>query len=247
MSKLRKCSGSVWARRCLRFLKKTLNRLYYFWTWDPWGCVSYSQEGEDLILARIFEDRLTGFYVDIGAHHPFRFSNTCLFYRRGWQGINIDAMPGSMRIFRKHRPKDINLEIGVGERREKLPFHMFNDSALNGFSSDLSIERDETTTYFIEDVVSIDVVPLGEILDEHLPSDQGIDFMSVDVEGHDLQVLKSNDWERYRPKYVLVEVLGCNVGDAGQSDVGLFMFGKGYELYAKSVNTAFFKEAMSWR
>ena len=58
---------------------------------------SFSQEGEDLVLARIFEGKKNGFYVDIGAHHPTRFSNTHYFYRRGWSGINIDAMPGSMK------------------------------------------------------------------------------------------------------------------------------------------------------
>lgn len=75
---------------------------------------SYSQEGEDMILHRIFERQCKGFYVDIGAHHPFRFSNTYLFYKRGWSGINIDAMPGSMNIFNKFRNRDINLEYGIG-------------------------------------------------------------------------------------------------------------------------------------
>ncbi len=76
---------------------------------------SYSIEGEDRIVRSLFwEKRDTGFYVDVGAHHPFRFSNTYLFYTQGWRGINIDATPGSMRAFKKHRPRDINLEIGIG-------------------------------------------------------------------------------------------------------------------------------------
>src|SRR5215510_10661697 len=61
---------------------------------------SFSQQGEDLILARLFEGQRRGFYVDVGAHHPRRFSNTFLLYRRGWRGLNIDAAPGSMRLFR---------------------------------------------------------------------------------------------------------------------------------------------------
>ena len=75
---------------------------------------SYSQEGEDLLLRRIFEHQKNGFYVDVGAHHPFRFSNTYLLYKCGWRGINIDAMPGSMRLFRRFRARDINIECGVG-------------------------------------------------------------------------------------------------------------------------------------
>ena len=61
-----------------------------------WANISYSQEGEDLILERFFEGKEIGFFVDIGAHHPMRFSNTYIFYLKGWRGINVDATPGSM-------------------------------------------------------------------------------------------------------------------------------------------------------
>lgn len=74
---------------------------------------SYALQGEDLILREFFEYAKNGFYVDVGAHHPFRFSNTYLFYQSGWRGINIDAMPGSMKLFNRFRPKDINIECGV--------------------------------------------------------------------------------------------------------------------------------------
>ena len=67
-----------------------------FKTLWPFGSLCYSQEGEDMILGKIFSGQKHGFYVDVGAHHPLRFSNTYLFYLKGWRGINIDAMPGSM-------------------------------------------------------------------------------------------------------------------------------------------------------
>ena len=80
---------------------------------------SYSIEGEDRIVrALLWEKHDKGFYVDVGAHHPFRFSNTYLFYTQGWSGINIDATPGSMKAFNKYRPRDINLEVGVGRGRK---------------------------------------------------------------------------------------------------------------------------------
>ena len=72
--------------------------------------ICYSQNGEDLILNRFLENKKNGFYIDIGAHHPIRFSNTYLFYKKGWRGINIDAMPGSMDLFNKIRSRDINIE-----------------------------------------------------------------------------------------------------------------------------------------
>ena len=75
--------------------------------------ISYSLQGEDMVLKELFADKNQGFYVDVGAHHPFRFSNTYLFYKKGWRGINIDAMPRSMELFDKFRPRDINIECGV--------------------------------------------------------------------------------------------------------------------------------------
>lgn len=81
--------------------------------------------------------------MDVGAHHPKRFSNTHYFYKKGWRGINIDAMPGGMRLFRKIRPKDINLEIAISDKKRVLTYYVFNDHALNGFSKGLPTERDE--------------------------------------------------------------------------------------------------------
>jgi hypothetical protein len=69
---------------------------------------SFSQEGEDMVLRKEFQDKLNGFYIDIGAYHPQKYSNTCYFYCKGWRGINVDPTPGSMDVFKKERPNDIN-------------------------------------------------------------------------------------------------------------------------------------------
>ena len=87
-----------------------------------YGVRAYSSEGEDLILKRIFDKKKKGVYIDVGAHHPFRVSNTYLLYKRNWTGINIDPLPGSKALFNKHRPKDINLEIGVSVVKQQLTY-----------------------------------------------------------------------------------------------------------------------------
>ena len=222
-------------------MKGQIKRL--FADFRSFSVCAWSQEGEDQILRRLFEEKATGLYVDVGAHHPRRFSNTYLFYKLGWRGINIDAMPGSMHAFRKVRPHDINLEIGIAEQKAELDFYIFNEPALNGFQRNLSQERHVSeSAYQIKDIIKVDVVPLHEVLDQYMPSGQSIDFMSVDVEGLDLQVLKSNDWKRYRPTYVLAEALGSSFDEVEKSEVGQFMLEKGYSLYAKCVNTVFFRE-----
>jgi FkbM family methyltransferase len=195
-----------------------------------------------MVLARIFENQPSGFYVDVGAHHPSRFSNTYYFYLRGWRGINIDAMPGSMEAFSATRPGDTNLEIAVAEKPEKLSFHIFNEPALNTFDPTLAKERDGLDHYRVVEVKEIMTQTLAQILSNNLPKGTVIDFMSVDVEGLDLAVLRSNDWKRFPPKYILAEDFsGETIEEALTSPIAAFLRKVGYVLFAKTVHTQIFK------
>lgn len=219
---------------------------------DRKGHRSYSQEGEDRVLSSLLfklhggNHIKDGYYVDVGAHHPYRFSNTCLFYRQGWHGINIDAMPGSMSTFAKQRPRDINLESGVGRKAERLKFFVFNEPALNTFDEGLAKARCNDIWY-IRSTVDVPVSPLSEILKKHLPNGQRIDFFSIDVEGFDLDVLQSNDWEKYRPLVVLVETLGLSFENLASDPVTVYLHTLGYVVYSKTVNTTFFVDDVALR
>jgi FkbM family methyltransferase len=204
-----------------------------------WRSRAYSQEGEDLILARFFGYQAKGFYVDVGAHHPLRFSNTQIFYDRGWSGINIDAMPGSMASFRTHRPRDVNIEAGVGQERGALKFYVFNEPALNTFDAKVA-EQHRGGPYELKEEVDVQVLPLRDMLAEHVPAGREIDFLTVDVEGRDLQVLQSNEWGRFRPRVILAESLNSRLQGIDSDPVASFLQTVGYEPFAKTVNTLFF-------
>jgi hypothetical protein len=202
---------------------------------------SYSQEGEDLILSRFF-DKSDGFFVDVGAHHPIRFSNTFKFYELGWHGINIDCMPGSMKLFKKVRPLDINLEIPVSDVDGVLKYYIFNETALNTLSEEEANKKSQIAGYFIKEIVELQTQRLDSILDKNLPKNQRIDFMSLDVEGLDIQVLKSNDWVKYRPAFLLVEELQSSFENIiTDSPVFAFMSTCNYGLVARSYNTSLYK------
>jgi hypothetical protein len=203
---------------------------------------SYGQEGEDLVVARLLGDRAEGFYVDVGAHHPARHSNTFLLYRRGWRGINIDATPGSMAIFNRMRPRDINIESLVANDTAPRSFYRFNEPALNTASIELAGQRpNESDRFQIDSTVTLTPRTLGEILHHHLPAGQIIDLMSVDVEGLDLDVLESNDWGRFRPATLLVEVLETTLLDLDRHEIVRFLAGHGYRPIAKLYNTVIFQ------
>jgi len=222
-------------RRLLNFLI-FLNNNYI----SRYSVRSYSQEGEDMILRRIFENKNDGFYVDVGAHHPFRFSNTYHFYKRGWRGINIDAMPGSMVSFEKFRSRDINLEFPIASSDQVLTYFSFNEPALNGFSEELSRQRHGQNGYLINKEIKLKTIKLSSLLDEHLSEGTEIDFLNIDVEGFDLDILISNNWLKYKPRYILIEILNCSLPEIEKAEISLFLKKNNYEVYAKAVNTVFF-------
>ena len=247
--------GLLDERKTLPADSRLLKIKRFYWRWlalkkllgdlrSHWCAPSYSQEGEDGILRRIFGGQRTGFYVDIGAHHPKRYSNTYCFYLYGWRGINVDAAPGSMKLFREYRPRDINVEAAVARGNQTLAYYEFDEPTLNGFSEEISFARNEHGPYKIVGERKITVVSLAEVLDRYLPPGQTIDFLNIDVEGFDLEVLQSNDWTKYQPTIVLAEDLGLSdLRHLDKSPIVAFMQHQGYELYGKAVNTLIFRKS----
>ena len=200
---------------------------------------SYSQEGEDLILSRFFEGKRKGFFIDVGAFHTVRFSNTLMFYKLGWHGINIEARPGSKKLFDSIRKRDINVEYPVSDVASELVYYCFNEPALNGFSPQLTMERNGIGHYKVIKEIKMMTKRLDEILDEYLPIDQKIDFISIDVESFDLNVLKSNNWNKYKPEVILVEDLEFDFNSS--SSITSYLELNGYQMFARTFNTSLFK------
>lgn len=203
--------------------------------------MSWAQEGEDLILYSLFDriDPENRFFVDVGANHPQRFSNTWLFYQEGWRGINIDPFPGSMEEFERLRPRDINLEIGVAEVAATRELYLFCDSALSTFSDDLARVHTSEHGLEVRSKIEVSTATLTSIFEQHLSDGFIVDFMSVDVEGAELEVLQSLDWTRWRPTFLLVEELE----DTSKFSVhpSQFLREIGYETVARTPRTTFFK------
>jgi FkbM family methyltransferase len=206
---------------------------------------AYSSEGEDLILKRIFDGKTNGVYIDVGAHHPFRVSNTYLFYKKNWTGINIDPMPGSQAMFNKYRPLDVNLEMGVSATKQHLTYYIFNEPALSTFSTDKVEEYTQDPQYHIINEKRIETWPLADILDRYLPAGTNIDFLTIDAEGLDMEVLRSNNWQKYRPAYILVESTPFLLANMHNTEMGQYMQDAGYAIFAKTYYTYIFKNMKS--
>jgi len=176
-----------------------------------------------MVLRSLTRDRPSGFYVDVGAHHPFFYSNTFHFYSKGWRGINIDAVPGSMKSFLPLRPRDINLEACVGTPGRWVEFSIFEEQTLNTMDAEVASKLVQEGRSRLLSKEKLMTQSLAQILRSHVPRGQAIDFLSVDVERADLEVLQSNDWDVFRPEFIVVESHGTELLKIHQVPVAGFL------------------------
>jgi FkbM family methyltransferase len=165
--------------------------------------ISYAMNFEDVLLRRAFPSGSEGFYIDAGAFDPVEYSVTKHFYDRGWRGINIEPDLAAFARLRADRPRDINLNLGVSDREGRLTFF---EAAGAHWSADRSI----LTGYFGIDPGKIHermtpVTTLARICEDHVPPGLTIDFLKIDVEGLEREVIEGANWGRWRPRVVLAE------------------------------------------
>ena len=167
--------------------------------------VSYSQRFEDLYLMRCFGDRADGFYIDIGAGHPVFDNVSFAFYLKGWTGITVEPNPALARLGRAVRPRDRMLEAVVGAKQGETTFYVVNE--FHGFSTTIADNAGAALTQFGKgaSAITVPVTTLAALCAEHEPT--SIDFLKIDMEGAEADVLFSGDWERFRPKIIVVEAL----------------------------------------
>ena len=163
---------------------------------------SYAQNFEDVMLARAFPGA-TGFYVDVGANDPDIDNVTRVFYERGWSGINIEPLSANSAELRKKRPRDVNLEIAVGEEEGEITFYEIGK--WHGYSTtDAAIAAQHRQDGLAVVEHKVPVKTLAAVLDEHAAG-RKIDFLKIDVEGTELSVLRGGDLARHRPKIIVLE------------------------------------------
>jgi FkbM family methyltransferase len=209
---------------------------------------SYSQCGEDMIVDYIF--RLRGInrpsYIDIGANHPYFISNTAMFYERGCRGINVEANPQLIPVFQTARSEDTNLNVGIGDKEGELDFYIMENNTLSSFSK-------KECAYLVSNgqkllrTEKIRVTTVSAVLSDYF-NDTFPDFLSLDVEGMDFDILKSINWERHYPKVICVEAAEFSPTGSGKrrSELIDFLEGKGFYEYANTNLNAIMVNRSFW-
>jgi len=167
--------------------------------------LSYAQRFEDLHLLRCFGERRDGFYIDIGSGHPVYDNMSFAFYLRGWRGITVEPNPWLSQLTRAIRPRDRHIEAAVGAAPGETTFFLVDE--YHGLSTTIADHARAAQRQFGKGArsLTVPVVTLAELCRAYAPA--SFDFLKVDVEGAETDVLLNGDWQRFHPKVVVVEAL----------------------------------------
>jgi FkbM family methyltransferase len=234
----------------MKILERVARRLFF-----QGAQVAYSQFGEDLIIHHYFNERGVEHptYLDIGANNPKFISNTFFFYRRGSRGVLVEPNPRLCKKLRTVRPRDRVLEVGIGfEAQSEADFFVFSRQAdgLSTFSKNDAMHWQTVGMkghgkIFIEKTIRVPLVPINDVIGANFHNGTVPNLLSLDIEGLDLAVLQSLDFERFAPEVVCVETLAYDDKQNGykREDILQFMGEKNYAVHADTyVNTIFVRK-----
>jgi len=200
---------------------------------------SYAFAGEDRIIEALLKPIITrpGFYVDVGCNHPKLFSNSYGLYRKGWQGICIDANQALIDLYGLYRPRDKAIADLVSDGDEERDFYHIQNDVLSTTETD-GLEEYKREGLSME-IHRLKPRRLTEIFDA-LQAPADFDLLSIDAEEHDLQVLRSLDLDAYRPKLIVVEDEGFDPLSPGQNEIYRYLSGSGYRLEGYVLKNLYF-------
>jgi len=213
------------------------------------GKISYAQCGEDLIIDFIFSTLNISkpSYLDIGAHHPIYLNNTFLFYQKGSTGVCVEPDPALFSQIKKKRSRDICLNVGIGVTKEsKANFYIMTSKTLNTFSKKEAERYQSYGSQKIKRVIQIPLVPINEIISQHFTTFPN--FISLDTEGLELEILKTFDFSKFRPEVFCIETLTYTEDKSEQkiTEIIDFMISKEYFNYADTYINTIFLDKNSW-
>jgi FkbM family methyltransferase len=203
------------------------------------GRPSYSQTGEDIVASAYLDLTRPGFYVDVGCFDPFQFSNTLALYSRGWRGLVVDGNPAAIRRFQRCRPRDTAVCAICSNVEGPVTFAVSRHPEMSTISRDFETSRINPAD--VEQRVQHEAVRLQTLLERHdVP--RRFELLSIDVEGHDYEVLTSFDIEAFRPRVVIVEMHGYRLPGEGDHPIVHYLEEHGYRLASYTVMNGIFTD-----
>ena len=188
-------------------INKIINLISIFKRKLKYKKISYSFNGVDLIIDYIFKNQKKGIYLDVGAQHPISNNNTYLLFKKGWKGINIDLDKKNIDLFNISRSKDININLAISDKAEETDLFFYHSSSpINTLNKNIAKFQKAS----VKEIKKIKTCTLDNAL-EKINFHNEIDYMNIDVEGLELNVLAGFNIKKYKPKVVSVEFLDLKI------------------------------------
>ncbi len=193
---------------------------------------THSQFGEDIILSEIFRNQPLGHFLDVGANHPKVLNNTYKLYKKGWRGVNIEPGKKMFELIQAVRPDDKTLQIGVGKNSGQATFYEMDVDSISTFNKKVAHNSQYGKKIIGSNLVKI--LTLAHIFEAEF-NELHCDLLSIDVEGDNFEVLQGNDWNRFRPSYIIIEM-----PEEERIEIIPYLYQQGYFLvYDNSLNGIF--------
>ena len=189
--------------------------------------LAYSHWGIDLIITKLLNSKNKGIYIDVGCHHPFLNNHSYLLYKSGWEGINIDIDYNSIDMFNFFRKSDVNIQTAVTDHKGKVDLFFYHNRAAKNtiskeFGSDAKVQK------------KINSDTLNNIIENSKFKNSKIDFVSIDVEGNEINVLNGFNLKKYKPKLILLEFILPNKKEFYEKDINEITNSEVYNFLIKN-------------
>ncbi len=189
--------------------------------------LAYSHWGIDLIITKLLDSKNRGIYIDVGCHHPFLNNHSYLLYKSGWEGINIDIDYNSIDMFNFFRKSDVNIQTAVTDHKGEVDlFFYHNRAAKNTISKEFGSDAKEQK--------KINSDTLNNIIENSKFKNSKIDFVSIDVEGNEMNVLNGFNLKKYKPKLILLEFILPNKKEFYEKDINEITNSEVYNFLIKN-------------
>ena len=189
--------------------------------------LAYSHWGIDLIITKLLNSKNKGIYIDVGCHHPFLNNHSYLLYKSGWEGINIDLDYNSIDMFNFFRKSDVNIQTAVTDHKGEVDLYFYhNRAAKNTISKEFGSDAKEQK--------KINSDTLNNIIENSKFKNSKIDFVSIDVEGNEMNVLSGFNLKKYKPKLILLEFILPNKKEFYEKDINEITNSEVYKFLIKN-------------
>ena len=224
-----------------KYLKKTMiYHIYRYFKYKKNFFPSYGATGEDVLINKIFKNKIDGYFVDVGALHPINGSLTYNLSKKGWKGLNIDLLKDNLILFNFFRKRDENLNLAISKNKGVINAYIFERGSGVNTTSKKWADKWRKKIGKNYSILKIKKNSLNNVLSSHKVNKE-FELLNIDVEGHEIDVLKGINFKNIRPKIITIEIHVEKTEQIFKTEIYKLLKKNNYELISQYYQTYFFK------